>query len=533
MHRLRRPSALLVALLVFAIAAAGLLATRAPAPYALPRAVAVHDALRSHKVTQVLGSVQRWTRVDVGPVDGQVTRVSFLVGRRTVADVGVARSGAVLLVGTYLPYGAPTSHAPWLILLGSLCFLLATAVVPLRRVRNLDVLALVAFVAPLLLLDGRYVTASTLAAIPSLAWLCARCAWAALGARGEPAPSRPLLDAITPDWSETQRVRMLRIAVGAAAAAVTMVTLTAPGTVDVAQAVMEGGTLLVHGTLPYGHMPGDVFHGDTYPLLSYLAYAPLAALMPVRDAFDVANGALIVAAACSLGVAWMLVRSLHGSAGLRAALAWLAFPPLLVAVSSGTSDLLLAALLAAALVLARRRVASAGLIVAAGWFKLVPFALLPVWVAGLRGRRLAAAVVLLAASTAATLALLVALGGGGAPARMLHDMTYQLERRTLHMPWTLLGMPWLQPLVQAGVLALIAGATVRAWRDAAFAEDRARLAAFAGAVLLGLQLAGNYWTYLYLAWVLPCIALSLLAGAEQRAPAPEPARAPARAPALV
>ena len=34
--------------------------------------------------------------------------------------------------------------------------------------------------------------------------------------------------------------------------------------------------LLVHGTLPYGHMPGDVFHGDVYPLLSYAVYAPLA-----------------------------------------------------------------------------------------------------------------------------------------------------------------------------------------------------------------------------------------------------------------
>jgi hypothetical protein len=221
------------------------------------------------------------------------------------------------------------------------------------------------------------------------------------------------------------------------------------------------------------------------------------------------------------------------AAGLRAALAWLACPPLFVAVSSGTSDVLLAALLTGALVLSQRRLASAALIVAAGWFKLVPFALLPVWLARLRGRRLVAALALLAASAAATWALLVALGGAGAPARMLHAIGYQLDRRTLHSPWTLLGIEWLQPLAQAGVLALVAGATVRARRDAAFAADPLRLAAFAGAVLLGLQLCGNYWTYLYLAWAAPCVVLSLLADVPGPAHARAPAAVLAREPALV
>ena len=37
-------------------------------------------------------------------------------------------------------------------------------------------------------------------------------------------------------------------------------------------------------------------------------------------------------------------------------------------------------------------------------------------------------------------------------------------------------------------------------------------------MLLGLQLTGNYWTYLYLAWVVPCIVVGLLADAPQAAP---------------
>ena len=53
---------------------------------------------------------------------------------------------------------------------------------------------------------------------------------------------------------------------------------------------------------------------------------------------------------------------------------------------------------------------------------------------------------------------------------------------------------------------------MRLWRDQALANDRARFAALCAAVLLGVQLAGNYWTFMYLTWVFPFIALSLLAG---------------------
>lgn len=517
MRRLRRPSALLVAGLVLLAAFAALSLTRI-APRPLPRALAVADVLHHPRAARALArDSERWTRVEVGAVDARETRVTFFDGPRLVADTALRRDGSVARFIDYrglpVPYGVPLTHRAWLIAVGALAFLLATAVVPLRRVRNLDALALLAFVIPVVLLDERLVAASTFAAIPSLAWLAGRCAWIALGPRREPAPARPLLDALTPTWSEAQRVRMLRLAVGAAALVVVLVTVSAISTVDVGQAVMEGATLLTHGTLPYGHMPGDVFHGDVYPLLGYAAYAPLALLMPVHDNWDVANGALYAAAAAAVVVALLLVRSGEDAAGLRAALAWLTLPPLLVTVSTGTSDVVLAALLLGALVLVRRPLASASVVLLAGWFKLVPFALLPIWLARLRGRRLAVALALTAASAAATVAVLVALGGAGAPARMLHAVAYQLDRRTLHSPWTLLGIEWLQPLAQAAVLALIAGATVRVRRDAALAADPVRLAALAGAILLGLQLSANYWTYLYLAWVVPCVVVGLLADA--------------------
>jgi hypothetical protein len=540
--RLRHPSALLVAVLVLLAAWAALSATRS-APRTLERSVAVRAVLESGQLPRG----ERWTRVQVGAVDGETTRVTFFAGPRIVAQAAVRPDRSVEefmdFRGLEAPYGAPLAHRPLVIAIGALAFLLATAVVPLRRIRNLDVAALLALVVPVLLLNERLLVASTFAALPSLLWLAGRCAWIALGpqdggfalrpsqASGLQATShRPLLDALTPAWSDAQRVRLLRLAVGAAAVCVAMITLSAPSTVDVGQALMEGATLLVHGTLPYGHMPGDVFHGDVYPLLSYALYTPLAVFMPVHDNWDVANGALIVAALSAIGGAWLLAR-LAGSArrlersdeaarstGLRAALAWLTLPPLLVTVSTGTSDVLLGALLLAALVLARRPLASTATILLAGWFKVVPFALLPIWLARLRGRRLAAALALIAISGAVMLAVLVALGGTHAPAQMLHAIAYQAERRTLHSPWTLLGIEWLQPLGQAAVLALIAAATVRVRRDAALAADPARLAALSAAVLLGVQLTANYWSYLYLAWVVPGIVVALLADA------PEPAR---------
>jgi hypothetical protein len=545
--RLRARPALLVALLVLLASWAALSATRT-SPRTLERSVAVRDVLADARAGRALAHGERWTRIEVGAVDDTTTRVTFYDGRRIVAQAAVRPNGSVERFADVrdaeVPYGVPLTYRPLLLAVAALAFLLATAVVPLRRLRNVDVAALLAFVVPVVLLQQRFAEASTLAAIPPLLWLTGRCAWRALGPLRLAAPARPLLDVLTAAWTEGQRLRMLRLAVGVAAACTVMLTVSAQSTVDVGQAVMEGATLLVHGTLPYGNMPGDVFHGDVYPLPGYAVYMPLALAMPVCDAWDVANGALIVAALSAIAGACLLARLGRESAtrdrdgatagpdlaaraaGLRAALALLTLPPLLISTSTGTSDVLLGALLLAALVVARRPLASAGIVLAAGWFKIVPFALLPIWLARLRGRRLLAALALIAGSAALTLAALVALGGSGAPHAMLHAVAYQLERRTLHAPLTLLHLGWLQPLAEAAVLALIAGATVRVRRDAELANDPMRLAALAGAVLLGIQLTGNYWTFLYLAWVVPCAIVGLLADA------PAPARVPVRAPGL-
>jgi hypothetical protein len=73
-----------------------------------------------------------------------------------------------------------------------------------------------------------------------------------------------------------------------------------------------------------------------------------------------------------------------------------------------------------------------------------------------------------------------------------------------------LGLEPLQRLAQAGVLALIAGGAVRLARDPELAADRTRAAALAASVMIGLQLAADRWTFLYVVWVVPLLGLSLL-----------------------
>ena len=72
---------------------------------------------------------------------------------------------------------------------------------------------------------------------------------------------------------------------------------------------MAGATELLDGALPYGNLaPGELVHGDTYPLLAYLAYVPAALVDPVRDGFDSLDGALWVATAFALAARALALR---------------------------------------------------------------------------------------------------------------------------------------------------------------------------------------------------------------------------------
>jgi len=478
---------------VFALSVAALTILRgdAPAPVLTP-AEAESAALDSPQVRAALAG--GYTRVRTMPLDGEAVRLSFFDGARAAAEAAVGADGRVDAViehdGLHARVGSDVGQRPVVLAALVALFLLATLRVPLLRRENLDALALAALSVPIVLVNERYLEWSVLAAAALLAFLGRRCLRVAAG---EHAAGGWLIDRLP------RRARVL-LAAGAAGA---LVLLSIPGGLvsDVAYASMAGATQILDGNLPYGNVPTDgLVHGDTYPLLAYLAYVPAALVDPVRSGFDALDGALWVATAFTLAAALALARA----GGARLAIALLAFPPVMVAASSGSNDAVTAALVAGAVALP-----ASSAMTAAGWVKLAPLAALPLWLAHGGRRALLAA----AGVTGALGAAVLALGGPAGFADMARALSFQSERGSPMSVWALIDLPAAQIAFQALVVTAIVLAAVRVRRDSVLAADPRRMAALAAAALIGVQLAANHWSPTYLAWLFPLLAVALLGGA--------------------
>jgi hypothetical protein len=503
-------AALLAGLLTLLTATAVGLHSSHPKPLPVPAPAAVRIASQAPAIR---ADAARATATAVERVDAGLERVTFLRHGRVVASAGVTRDRTVYQpVGAmrHQGYGTPLAHAPLAFLAVTLVFLAAVLRRPLRQVGTADRLALAGFVVPTVLADRGYVLPAQGTAALLLACIAARAVW--ILAHGAPVTpvGRPLLDM-------RSAPRLPVLLAGALTLAIVGMTLCSTGEVDVAFANMEGATKLLHGVLPYGHLPGDVVHGDTYGLPSYAAYVPVAALWPVTSTWDEVTGALVLAAMFALATAWGLAQALGGDRATALLIAF-AFPPALLSITSGTNDVLIAAALAWALAWSARAGRSTALVTLAGLAKIAPLALVPAWIARTRGRARLRAIGASAAVCGAVLALLLALGGPQGPLDMLHAIGFQAERRSLNSVYLAFGIEAVQPLVQALTVAIaVAGATFLALDDDAAADPR-RLAALAAAVLAMLQLAAHYWAPLYLLWLLPPAALALL-GHDAREPA--------------
>jgi glycosyl transferase family 87 len=535
----RRRSVPLVVAIVVAVVGGGLLTSmHHTARLLVPARTAINAALHAPESARVLAGAH-WNRVTVTPIDDQLEHVSFLDHGQLVAEAAIDRTGGVASekVDTMpVPYGNWVAYKP--AVLAGLCvlFVLMAAVTPWWRLRNLDVIAALSFLPAVLLFQHRYLSASMLAAAPPMIYLLLRCGFVAFGPARPPRAARPLLVALTPRLDPARRVRWLRWLLAVVAVVFVMVGVGSPDAVDVLYAAMEGATRLIHGVLPYGHLPPGVIHGDTYPILTYVLYTPLALISPVNTTWDSVNGGLALAVVAALVGAAVVFRTAAGrrrrgsrrpahveEAGLRAALTWLSFPPLLITVSTGTTDPVLAAMLAGAILLWRRPALATGMLAVAGWFKFAPFVLLPVALAPLRGRQLVRALTAIALVSLPLLGVLFALGGVGGPADMVHSMSYQFTRGSMQSVWGALGIPGAQPFGQACVLGLIAGSALLLRREPQLAADPRRMAALCAAILIGIQLSADYWAFLYLAWVMPLIGCSVLSESGVAEPAGDPA----------
>jgi hypothetical protein len=516
--------ALITALLSFVVLT---VLHRSPTPPALSAATALRD-VRSDPASARTVARLRVTRAETSAIDRRFVSLSLYDERRLLLTAVVSTEGKVLYtlpaIGETSVDGGGLTSAPFVLALLGAAFVLVTGVWPLRRIRNLDVLVATATAAAILLFNAWMDVRMVLVAWPLMLYMAARCLMCASRPEAAPGESVPLYERLTSSWSEAQRLWMLRAVLAACAVMLLVAGISSRALMDVAYAVMEGATSIVHGVLPYAHIP-DIPHGDTYPVGSYLAYVPLALLSPVRSEWNAADIVLYVsvgaAALGSLGVYRLVRGRLSGSArdgarralGLRAAIAWLTFPPVLATVASGTTDIVLATVLVGALLLWRWPSIAATVLGAAAWFKLVPLALLPLWIAPMDRRRRVRALGGIVLVSLPALAAVIALGGLDGPGLMMQGIAYQSSRPPLNSLWAAIGSVPGQQLTQAATLALIAGAVVALRRDRALADDRRRFAALCAAVMLGLQMSSSYWSFMYLVWALPFLLLMMFSDA--------------------
>lgn len=396
-------------------------------------------------------------------------------------------------------------------------------VAPFVRVRPLRVppfalLALAGFSVPLAFFNNARLDW----AVPlSFALLAGLFGWSTLRALRRPRATPKPLSLSLPVWG--------LIILGVALLAFRIVLNVTDGNViDVGYASVVGADKIGQGQSLYGGFPSDVGRGDTYGPLTYLGYVPFEQIWPWSGRWDDLPAAHAAAIAFDLLAVVLLFlvgrrqeadRARGVRRGVLYAYLWLACPWTAYALNSNANDGLLAAAMALLLLIGTRPLWRGVAGAAAAAIKIAPLAVLPVlatrrpvpanepvdwgrpdWRIGrLAAFSVGALVVLIATS-------LVVLHGE--PVRLLWDRTigYQAGRDAPFMPWGF--YDWLEP-VRGAVRALaVLFALMVAFLPRR--HDLTGMAAIVLAVLLGLQLATEYWFYLYLTWLVPLILVAAI-----------------------
>jgi hypothetical protein len=443
----------------------------------------------------------------------------------------MARGGRAAFGGAIL--GKP---AVWY----ALCLVFLLGLADLRRplsLRNLDLVALLAFSASLELFDRGRVFSSAPLVYPPLLYLFVRTVW--IGFRGRRARvGRP----VWPVWV------LAGAAVFLAGFKIGLDLETQHGVIDVGFAGVIGGSRIVHGQAPYGHMPveddrpacgpadssGEIRQriqtngrceaanptGDTYGPVAYLAYVPAVLAFPWSGKWDA------LPAAHATSIAWDLL-TLFGLVivGLRLgdtrlaatlALGWSAYPFTAYALLSDTNDAIMPALLVWGFLVLDHAAARGAVVALAGWTKFVSLALAPLWLTYPRFERRQAFryVIGFALATVASFSILLLEPNLWDAIRTFWHRTIptQVDRHSPFSIWDwgqyhARGIPDLH-LVQRVLEVAVTTFAIAV----AFVPRRKgplELAALTAAILLGYELVLTHWFYLYLPWVLPFVALAL------------------------
>ncbi len=420
------------------------------------------------------------------------------------------------------------------------CLVFLVGLADLRRplsLRNVDLLALLAFSVSLAFFNRGEIFRSVPLAYPPLLYLLARSAWA--GLRGRAGPLRP----VWPAWVLAgAAVFLLGFRIG--------LNIESPrGVIDVGYAGVVGANRLVEGQSPYGHMPvrgdlepcgradtdGDVRdriqtngrcesaieHGDTYGPVAYAAYVPAYLAFGWSGKWDslrAAHATAIVFDLLTL-LGLVLVGVRFGGVGLASALAfaWTAYPFTAYALNANSNDTIMPAFLVFGFWLASSPWGRGATVALAGWAKFGALLVAPLWATypSVATRRLVRFALAFAAASAAVFTVLLLEPGLWEAARTFWDRTigFQVQRDSPFSIWGwgqyhARGIPdlgVLQPVLEVLVVcfALVVAFVPRR-------KGPIELAALTAAVLVAFQLTLTHWFYLYLPWVFPFVALWLL-----------------------
>jgi hypothetical protein len=318
--------------------------------------------------------------------------------------------------------------------------------------------------------------------------------------------------------------------------------------IDVGYASVVGADKIGHGLSVYTPFPDNVGRGDTYGPLTYLAYVPFEQVWPWSGKWDDLPAAHAAAIALDALAALTLFfvgrrqeedKDAGNRRGVLYAYLWLACPFTAYCLNSNSNDALPAIALGLVLLVGARPFARGMAAGAAGAAKIAPFAILPIlatrrrvaptvpvhhappafWPVGrgdgpegTPGRQfwrgaLSGVTVLAGALVLVVVVSFVAMHWSLDPGR-LYDRTigYQAGRPAPFMPWGY--YPDLGQFRDAARYAAILFAVVIAFVPRR--HDVTGTAALVLAVIVGLQMATEYWFYLYLVWLIPLIVAGSL-----------------------
>jgi hypothetical protein len=409
--------------------------------------------------------------------------------------------------------------------------------------RNLDLLVLLSFSVSLWFFNRGDVFTSVPLAYPPLLYLIARGAWA--GFTGRATPGR----VVWPVWllvGATVFVAGFRVGLN----------WRSSNVIDVGYAGVIGADRIVHGEMPYGHMPveddlkpcgskdpeGEIRdriqtngrcesandRGDTYGPVAYVAYIPGYLIKGWTGKWDDLPAAHVTSIAfdliCLAGIALVGLRFGGPPLGAALAFAWAAYPFTQYASNSNTNDAILPAFLIWGFWFVTSSFARGAFVALAAWTKFAALLLVPLWGTYPDRRPRRNYLLGFAVATAAAFSMLLLEPDALHAARVFWDRTvsWQLGRESPFSIWDWrqyhAGLPDLQLLQRA--LELVVAAAAIAFAFFPRTKTPLQLAALTSVLLLGFELVLTHWFYLYIPWFFAFAVFTTLAPAPEREPQP-------------